>query len=393
MKTRMIFDRDRMTAEERFQAVIRLEKPDRVPSCMMIYNYAPFHTGTKFSDYIKKHETYMQVMHRVYEDVGPWDIYWYMNSGSRLTVSYGLMMRYLYPGDELPENEMIEVDEVEYMHPEDYDWILALKDKGADYAMRTKLMPRFCKEAAGKGALRLFLALYLSSLKQKSRWDKDFKWAGEQGLAMLYGYIAEAPFDTLSQARTTSSFSLDLLRRPAKIHGVCDKLALDWAVSAVKIARAMGVPRVVCALHRSSNSFISPRQFAELAYPSLEIICNTLVDNGMTPVLHCDGDWLRNLKTLRRLPAGKIVLQLDGTTDIFKAKEEIGDRMCLYGDVPAGLLALGSTQQVDEYCHRLIEEVGKDGGFIVAAGCEIPYNAKPENLKVMSRSAYKYGYY
>jgi len=259
--------------------------------------------------------------------------------------------------------------------------------------MRTKLMPRFCKEAAGKGALRLFLALYLSSLKQKSRWDRDFKWTREQGLAMLYGYIAEAPFDTLSQARTTSSFSLDLLRRPAKIHGVCDKLALDWAVSAVKIARAMGVPRVVCALHRSSNSFISPRQFAELAYPSLEIICNTLIDSGMTPVLHCDGDWLRNLKTLRRLPAGKIVLQLDGTTDIFKAKEEIGDRMCLYGDVPAGLLALGSTQEVDEYCHRLIEEVGKDGGFIVAAGCEIPYNAKPENLKVMSQSAYKYGYY
>jgi uroporphyrinogen-III decarboxylase len=97
--------------------------------------------------------------------------------------------------------------------------------------------------------------------------------------------------------------------------------------------------------------------------------------------------------TLRRLPAGKIVLQLDGATDIFKAKEEIGDRMCVYGDVPAGLLALGSTQEVDEYCHRLIEEVGKDGGFILAAGCEIPYNAKPENLKIMCQSAYKYGYY
>ena len=393
MKAHMIYERDRMTAEERLQSVIRLEKPDRVPTCMMIYNYAPFHTDTKFSDYIQKHETYMKAMQGVFEDIGPWDIYWYMNSASRLTIAYTIMMRYLYPGDELPENEMIKVDEVEYMHPEDYDWILALKDKDADYAMRTKLMPRFCKEAAGKGKWGLFLALYLSSLKQKSRWDRDLKWSKEQGLAMLFGYIAEAPFDTLSQARTVTPFSLDLLRRPAKIHDACDKVALDWATGAVKAAKAMGVPRVVCALHRSSNSFISPKQFAELAYPSLEIICNTLVDNGITPVLHCDGDWLGNLKTLRRLPAGKIVLQLDGTTDIFKAKEEIGDRMCVYGDVPATLLALGSTQEVDEYCHRLIEKVGKDGGFILAAGCEIPYNAKPENLKIMCQAACKYGYY
>jgi len=393
VKARMIFGRDRMTAEERLQAVIRLEKPDRVPVCMMIYNYAPFHTGAKISDYIHNHETYMQVMHRVYADIGPWDIYFYMDAVSRLSQSYVLMMRYLYPGDELPENEMVKVEEVEYMHPEDYDWILSLKDNGADFAMRAGLMPRFCKEAVGKGVNRLFFELQLSSLKQKLRWNRDFKWWKEQGLAMLYGYLAEVPFDTLSQARTIIGFSLDLLRRPAKIHSVCDKLAHDWAVTAVKTARFMGVPRVMCALHRSSNSFISPKQFTELAYPSLEIICNTLIDNGMTPILHCDGDWLSNLKTLRRLPAGKIMLQLDGTTDIFKAKEEIGDRMCLFGDVPAGLLAIGSVQEVDEYCHRLIEDVGKDGGFILAAGCEIPYNARPDNLKVMCQSVYKYGYY
>jgi uroporphyrinogen-III decarboxylase len=61
--------------------------------------------------------------------------------------------------------------------------------------------------------------------------------------------------------------------------------------------------------------------------------------------------------------------------------------------VPADKLVMGSVQEVEEYCHRLIEEVGRKGGFILAAGCEIPYNAKAENLRALARSVCKYGYY
>ena len=64
-----------------------------------------------------------------------------------------------------------------------------------------------------------------------------------------------------------------------------------------------------------------------------------------------------NFEAMRELPAGCCVAQFDGASDIIKAKEIIGDRICIYGDVPADLLALGSPSEVDEYCHRLIEEV------------------------------------
>jgi len=113
----------------------------------------------------------------------------------------------------------------------------------------------------------------------------------------------------------------------------------------------------------------------------------------MSSHLHCDGNWDLNFEALRELPAGCAVVELDGTSDIFKAKEVIGDRMCISGDVPASLLALGSVSEVDEYCHRLIEEVGKGGGFILTAGCEVAPNAKPENVKAMMESVVKYGYY
>ncbi len=96
---------------------------------------------------------------------------------------------------------------------------------------------------------------------------------------------------------------------------------------------------------------------------------------------------------MRKLPAGKVLLQLDGLTDIFAAKERIGDRMCLFGDVPAAKLATGSATEVTEYCHRLIEVVGKGGGFMLAAGCEVPPNARPENVRAMVEAVDKYGRY
>jgi len=51
--------------------------------------------------------------------------------------------------------------------------------------------------------------------------------------------------------------------------------------------------------------------------------------------------------------------ETDGTTDIFKAKQMLGGHMCLMGDVPATLFKLGTPQQVESYCQRLIDVAGK----------------------------------
>ena len=388
-----IFDTDTMTAQERFETVVRLEQPDRVPLSLMLYYFAPLYAAVSLSRYMTQPDCYKEVMKKVWEDLGPWDLYYNVNPVSRLSYSFAMMMRTLWPGRELPDDQIAQVDEQAYMEPEDYDRALKIPRRLADIGFRMAMLPRFCEEAKGKTTGPLLAKLVTEIPRHIAFWRRDFSWWRAQGAVVQIGYQAENPFDTFSQARNVVNFSMDLFKQPDKIGKAALHMAHSFADMAIIMAKLVGVPIVQCYCHRTSNSFISPKQFEELALPSLETIVNRIIDAGMTPILHCDGDWLKNLSSMRRLPAGRIVLQLDGLTDIFQAKKEIGDRMCLFGDVPAAKLATGSTTEVDEYCHRLIEEVGQGGGFILAGGCEIPPNARPENVRVMVNAVKKYGYY
>ena len=70
--------------------------------------------------------------------------------------------------------------------------------------------------------------------------------------------------------------------------------------------------------------------------------------------------------------------------DVYEAKRTYGDRLSFYGGISTQrLLPYGTVQEVkDEVC-RLLEEVGKDGGYIAAPAHAIPGDAKPENIAAM----------
>ena len=51
------------------------------------------------------------------------------------------------------------------------------------------------------------------------------------------------------------------------------------------------------------------------------------------------------------------------------------------------MLAFCGAEEVSDYCEKLISEVGKEGGFILSSGCEVPLNAKLENVRAMMEAA------
>ena len=70
--------------------------------------------------------------------------------------------------------------------------------------------------------------------------------------------------------------------------------------------------------------------------------------------------------------------------DVFKAKRVYGDRLSFYGGISTQqTLPYATPDQVREEVKRLLEVVGKDGGYIAAPAHAIPGDATGENIAAM----------
>lgn len=380
-----------LNSGQRLEAAVRCEHLEWVPVAPMIYYFAANYAGITMHELWSDWAKYESAIRKCYNELGPWDIYYNICPVSPTAYQTCLLMKVKYPGVDLGKDNICQFDEREFMTPEDYDWILNYH--GAEFMLysehtfRTlaKFMPEY--KNLGVAARAKF---YWAVVKNFLVWRKHFKWWKDQGVAVLSGSMSESPFDQFSMSRSMEPFSLDLIDRPEKVKAAAKKLSRSFAQMHINLCRVSGVKRMLLFVHRSSNDFISPKMFEEISLPPLQEICELMVDAGVTPILHCDGNWDKNLKLLRKLPPKKCIIQFDGPTNIFRAKQEIGDVHCLFGDVNAYDFVMSGPNMIDEYCHRLIEEVGKGGGFILAAGCEIPPNAKPENVRAMIQAPKKY---
>jgi len=213
----------------------------------------------------------------------------------------------------------------------------------------------------------------------------------ELGFPLQAGSLTQAPFDTLSDfLRGTRGAMLDMFRQPDKLMEATEKL-LPMMLKLGLTAKARGVPRVFIPLHKGLDGFMSLEQFKKFFWPTLKKLVEGLIEGGCTPNLFWEGDVASRLEVIRDIPRGKAIYSFE-RTNIFRAKEILGDTVCLKGNVPLSLLATGTPDDVKQYCKKLIDVVGKGGGFIMDSSTVID-DAKPENLKAMFDFTREYGVY
>ena len=75
-----------------------------------------------------------------------------------------------------------------------------------------------------------------------------------------------------------------------------------------------------------------------------------------------------------------------------KVKEVLGDTMCIAGGMPISLLQAGTPEQVRAETKKIIETVGRDGGFIMSTSSVLD-EADPVLVQAWADATREYGGY
>jgi len=148
---------------------------------------------------------------------------------------------------------------------------------------------------------------------------------------------------------------------------------------------------VTYPLHKGADGWMSRQQWDTFYWPSLKKVMDAVINEGLIQSMFAEGSFNTRLELIDQFPKGSVIWYFD-RTDIFKAKQILGKKYCLMGNVPSSMLVTGEPKDVKEYCRKLIQEVGKGGGYVLCAG-STPENPKLENLQAMMAAVREYGWY
>ncbi|MHA1700131.1 MAG: uroporphyrinogen decarboxylase family protein [Promethearchaeota archaeon] len=205
------------------------------------------------------------------------------------------------------------------------------------------------------------------------------------------GSIA-AIWDVIPMARSFIPFMKDLKRRADEIQQIFEFLEPGMTELAIFIAKLTKQKYVLVGNSRGSNSWISKRMFEEIFWPSQKRTCEKIIKAGFKICAHLDNDWTENMELMLELPKHSGFFHLD-TSDLPKVRKIIGDHFCLMGNLHPAITTGASPNVVYKKTKELIETCGKEGGYIVATGCEPPANIPIHNYYAMKRAIKDFGYF
>lgn len=228
-------------------------------------------------------------------------------------------------------------------------------------------------------------------------WRKFYE---RNSIPFVVGGRACIPLDLLQYYRGYAQLVRDIHEQPEKVKEMCNWLVEYEVLAALRQAELMGageIPGAETILWVNGGPpGMPPEVFEDFFWPTAKKGIDMITERGFKVRCHWDNDLTPHLHRMvdisKGCPKGSVILSLE-KTDMKKAKEILGDKVCLYGNVSSNMLVNGTPEDVKDYSKKLIDDCAEGGGFILGTECETPWNAKPENVRAMIETAEEYGKY
>lgn len=193
------------------------------------------------------------------------------------------------------------------------------------------------------------------------------------------------PLTMASQVYGPEQLLIAMFEKPEWVHRLLE-LCTETALGYWREIIAAGAHAIVALEPISSGTIISPEQYAEFVSPYVGQLFKLANENGRVPVNHVCGDTVPILEQMASL--GSPLLQLDYPIDMGVAKEMVGDRVCIAGNVnPVEYMLYGSAPDVYWKSREVIEKAADGSHFILGAGCDLNPRTPTENILAMVQAA------
>ncbi|WP_027621707.1 uroporphyrinogen decarboxylase family protein [Acetivibrio clariflavus] len=181
-----------------------------------------------------------------------------------------------------------------------------------------------------------------------------------------------------------------ILKDPDKVHKLCE-ISLETCLRYSKaIIDAGCTPSLTDPM--SSSTVISPLQFKEFSFPYLKRLIDYIHSRGKSVTLHICGKTKKIWDLMAE--AGADCISIDNDANLLEAKQIVGHRVRLMGNVkPSEIMLQGTVSDVKKAVYDCVRQAyDSPKGYIVASGCSLPTETPFENIRAMMDATREIGY-
>ena len=341
-----------MNSYERVTAVIKGEKPDRVPVIPAAREWCMRHAGFTFGEVMESPEKYVFAQYYCLKEY-KYDAVWDLFAIHAESEALGSMLRI---ADDTPPSVIEPI----------------IKDYSKDLG-RLRI-PNPYKD----GRLPEMLSI-ISRLKELCK-----------GRVPVLGYC-QAPFRHAAMLRGLEKILRDTKTAPDDLKELLEISLtglIHWGIAVVEA----GADIINISDPTVSHDVMSRDTWLEYGFPYLKRLADALKKTGRPLKLHVCGDTTDRLDTF--VEAGFDILSLDAKVDFEQARKKVGDSVCLMGNISTNTtLLFGTPEDVERDSEKVIKQAGRRGKFILASGCMLSPDTPGENVHAMVKSAQTSGLY
>jgi uroporphyrinogen decarboxylase len=352
-----------MTDRERIEALLRHEKPDRVPFFpFAAAGFAVVYSKASIADAYNKPEVSLAAQRKTCRDFG-W-IFLPM-------IGYAAFGGWEFGGEmKWPSGEFSQAPTVTRRAVETEEDVWKLKPPDVKNAGITPIAIDFFK------------------LSSQERLDNE-PWNVSSHV--------EGAFNVAANICGAQTLARWLIRKPEAAHRLL-QMASDYLIERAQYLKdTFGVDGILPSGGEpsASNDVISPKHFEEFALPYLKKVYDKVLDMGYKHIfIHICGEQNLNLPYWSQISFGAPGLISIGHEIEFETAAKYFPNDIIVGNLEPAIIQTQKPDEVYEASRRVIEKGKKcPGGYIFSPGCELPPMAPVENVMAMTNAVNDFGWY